>query len=88
MLYAVTYDLNRPGKDYDDLYVSIRQLGDYWHELDSFWLVDSSASAKDIYDRLSPSLDKTDRIFVVRITDESCGYLDPDSWKWIRQHVS
>ena len=35
MVYSITYDLNKNGQNYDDLYKTIKSLGEYCHYLDS-----------------------------------------------------
>ena len=40
MIYAVNYDLKRPGQNYEALYVAIKGCGVWWHHLGSTWLVD------------------------------------------------
>lgn len=39
----VGYDLNKPGQNYDDLWVHLKDLGPWWHYLDSTWLTLSGA---------------------------------------------
>lgn len=82
--YLITYDLNKPGKDYSSLYNSIKSLGPWWHYLDSTWIIKSEMSANDISRRLVPSIDSADRLLVVKIDEaDSQGWLTPDAWKWI-----
>ena len=38
----IGYDLNRPGQNYDDLFDEIKNLGTWWHCLDSTWLVNKT----------------------------------------------
>ena len=40
MVHAINYDLRRPGQDDEGLYAAIKNCGDWWHFLDSLWLVD------------------------------------------------
>ncbi len=49
MIYAINYDLKRPGQDYKALYEAIKTCGDWWHYLGSTWLVDTSLSAQGIF---------------------------------------
>ncbi|MDO5084616.1 MAG: hypothetical protein Q4D89_14620 [Arachnia propionica] len=53
----ISYDLNKPGQKYDDLYEKIKALGTWWHYLDSTWIVVSSLSPSQAFDRLKPALD-------------------------------
>lgn len=39
-VYAVSYDLQDPGQDYDDVHSTIESLGASFHALESTWFVD------------------------------------------------
>src|SRR5690606_16815818 len=58
MIYAINYDLKRPGQNYDKLYDAIKSCGEWWHYLGSTWLVDTPLSATAIWERLAPHVDK------------------------------
>jgi hypothetical protein len=60
MIYAVNYDLKKPGQDYAPLYEAIKSCGDWWHYLGSTWLVDTALSADGIWDRLKAHVDAND----------------------------
>lgn len=87
--YLITYDLNRPGQKYDDLYEAIDTVSDQWiHYLDSVWMVTSSKSAGQIATILKPHMDSGDNLFVVAISGaENQGWLPQKAWDWIRQYV-
>ncbi len=59
----VTYDLNKPGQDYEGLLKAIRA---YPHAKvsDSCWIVGTSRPAGDLYDELRGHMDKSDTLFV------------------------
>jgi hypothetical protein len=44
-VYAVDYDLRKPGRNYDDLYKELMKFVAYCHVLQSFWFVVSDRSA-------------------------------------------
>ncbi|MFC7240534.1 hypothetical protein ACFQS4_20430 [Saliphagus sp. GCM10025317] len=67
-VYSINYDLHRPGQEYDELYEAIKDLGAWWHCLESVWLVDTSSSATDIRDELKQYLDSNDEILVIRLS--------------------
>ena len=67
-VYSINYDLHSPGQDYDELYEAIKDLGPWWHCLESVWLVDTSSSATDICDELKQYLDSNDEILVTRLS--------------------
>ncbi|MHC1684921.1 MAG: SinR family protein [Clostridiaceae bacterium] len=86
-VHLITYDLNKAGQNYDKLYDEIKSLGEWWHYLDSTWLVDSSYSAQNISERLVPVIDKNDYLLVIKVTNDSHGWLNQDAWNWITKHV-
>ncbi|WP_353813856.1 hypothetical protein [Agromyces sp. SYSU T00266] len=86
--YLITYDLNKPGARYDDLYEAIKSYGTYCHLVDSTWIVVSNSSAKSVYEKLKPNLDSGDHIFVVDISSQDrYGWLPKNIWDWINKHV-
>jgi hypothetical protein len=88
MIYAVNYDLKRPGQGYTDLHEAIKACGDWWHYLGSTWLVDTSLTADDIWRRLAPHVDQNDRVLVIGVTSDYAGWLPPDAWDWIKARTS
>ena len=87
--YIISYDLNRPGQDYQDLYDAIKALsGTYWHMLDSTWIVVCSKSAAQIRDKLTPSLDSNDKLLVLKSGVEAAwyGFGDKGS-KWLKENL-
>ena len=88
MLYLITYDLKNPGKNYNELYDGIKQLGRaWWHYMDSVWLIQTQLSVDDCNNNLRPFMDNNDYIFVVDITNQARqGWLPEKAWNWIREH--
>jgi hypothetical protein len=78
--YMIGYDLNRPGQNYANLFEAIKKIGDWWHCLDSTWIVKSSSSAVQIRDYLQSHIDKSDELIIVELSgvaawtgfDETC----------------
>jgi len=65
MVYHISYDLNKPGQNYNELYSEIKSLGSWCHPADSTWYVDTNLSATQIRDRLD-AVDATDSLIVSR----------------------
>lgn len=86
----VGYDLNKPGQNYQKVHEAIKGLGsDWWHYLDSTWLVVTTLTASQGWDRIAPAFDKSDSCLVLDVTgDDYSGWLPKDAWAWIRQHLS
>jgi hypothetical protein len=85
----ITYDLNTPGQHYKDLHEAIKQLGtSWWHYLDSTWLVSTSLSPRQAWDKLAAVVDKNDHFLIVNITGDTYGgWLPEKAWDWLRSHV-
>lgn len=88
MVYLITYDLNKPGKDYTSLYLALRQyqfIRDVG--LDSVWFVSTSWTAGQIYEHLRLHLDISDRLFIAQIRrGEYYGWMNKDIWVWIDKY--
>ena len=87
MLYVISYDLNKPGQNYSGLFKAIKNLGSWWHYLDSTWLVDSSLTATKISDILNTKIDKNDSLLIFRLGKDKNGWLSSKAWTWINQHL-
>jgi len=87
MLYVISYDLNKPGQGYSELYKSIKKLGSWCHYLDSTWLVDSSLSAHKIQDILNSKIDKNDSLLIFRLGKDYGGWMKTSAWSWINKHL-
>lgn len=88
MIYAINYDLKRPGQNYEKLYEAIKTCGSWWHHLGSTWLVDSPLDAVGIWNRLAPHVDKNDFFLVIGVTRDYSGWLPKDAWDWINSRSS
>lgn len=53
----ITYDLNKPGQNYEELYERIKRLGTWWHYLGSTWIVICPLTPSQAFDRIRESLD-------------------------------
>lgn len=87
-VYCVSYDLNKSGQNYDDLYQSLESSAGWWHYLDSTWLVATEESAEQLSSRLLKNLDSNDSLLVIKVVREYQGWLTKEAWEWIDQHVT
>jgi len=87
MVYAINYDLKRPGQNYEALYEAIKSCGTWWHYLDSTWLVDTTLGANGIWERISPHLDKNDFVLVIGMSSDYQGWLPAEAWEWINNRA-
>jgi len=61
--YLVSYDLVKPGANYDDLYAALRALGGQ-RVLLSQWLIITRMNAAQLRDHLMRYIDTNDRLLV------------------------
>lgn len=87
MVYIISYDLNKPGQNYSELYESIKNAsnGTWCHFLDSTWLICSAKLPTAIVDDLSKHFDKNDRLLVFEVKQNYQGLLKSDEWDHIRK---
>lgn len=85
MVVLVSYDLRKPGKDYENLYSALRNVGrDKIRPLESLWLFDTVLGPQEIFDQIKGHIDSSDRVFVVRLTSNYQGWLDKSVWDWLK----
>lgn len=87
-VYAISYDLNRPGQNYEALYEEIKSFGGYWHHLDSTWLVSTQLNANQMSERMLKHTDDNDHFLIIRVVDEYQGWLPKIAWDWLHTHIS
>lgn len=78
MNYLVSYDLNKPGKDYSGVQRAIQNAstGVWCKPLESVYIIQSNLTAQSIYNKICPFLDGSDRILIIEASGESYWYLD------------
>lgn len=88
MLYHISYDLRKPGRDYSDLYEAIKKLGSWCHALDSTWYVETISSASTIVDRLTSVMDNSDGLVVTTANAPGAwSGLSSDISVWLKNHL-
>lgn len=85
MIYAINYDLKKPGQNYAPLHDAIKSCGVWWHYLDSTWLVETTLTADGIWKKLAPHVDKNDSMLIIGVTRDYSGWLPQKAWDWINQ---
>ena len=89
MVYLVTYDLNIPGKEYNNLWSALKQY-DYIRDtgLDSVWFVSTSWSVNQVSNHLQAQIDASDRLIVTQLQQGTHqGWLHKDVWAWINARL-
>lgn len=87
-VYLVSYDLNRPGQEYEALWSAIQSYPRCCHALKSQWFVCSDSSAEQICKHLRGFIDEDDFLFVSEVTaDRQSGWLADDVAAWLKTQL-
>ena len=81
----ITYDLCRPGQDYQLLFKAISSLGEARNILRSVWVVKTSYTAQDVQKFLSKYIDRSDKLFVTQFVFWSGDHLNLTDSLWLSQ---
>lgn len=87
MIYIVSYTLN-PKRDVSNFLKELQIPSVGWcHYLDETWLISTSETATDLYNRLSRHLVEADYILIVQMKPDASywGRLPKPAWDWIEQ---
>lgn len=87
LVYLITYDLNKPGQQYESLYVAIKQVGNWNHPLESVWFVEANNTISQVRDHLKPHIDANDKLFIcLPCSNKANGGVMPQHfWDWLNQ---
>lgn len=86
--FVVTYDLMKQGQNYTCIISKLKSYGTYWHLQGSVWLIETSQSAVQVREYLTPCLDANDKLMVARLEGEAAwsGY-DDASGQWMKDRL-
>jgi hypothetical protein len=83
----VTYDLNKPGKNYDDLLKKIKSYA--WARLsESSYAISTHSDPQTVFDALRPFLDQTDNLYVITLKRPYAGFGPKDVNDWLESNLS
>lgn len=89
--YIISYDLDNPGQRYDEIIKIITEkisTGAWCHYLDSTYLLRSELTPSQMVEKLKPSLDNNDRMFISEIhPDNYGGWMDSEQWSYIKESI-
>ena len=88
MSYFISYDLNNPGQNYDNLIEAIKKYGTYCKMNKSDWIICTNDDATTIRNNLKKYLDSNDRLFVGQLTGVAAwsGYQESTT-EWLKQNL-
>ena len=83
---SISYDLRKPGKDYEGLINQVKALSGVWcHPTLSQWLVQTPLTAAQVRDRLLPFIDANDKLLVTELSGATAWHgLDPVVANWLK----
>ncbi len=83
--YLISYDLNSPGKNYNDLITRIKSYS--WAKIcKSAWAISSTSSAAQIRDDLINYIDTNDILFVCPCDGWASYGLPKEVVEWLNNH--
>ena len=85
-VFLITYDLNVPTQDYAGLYEVLEAFDNWWHYLDSTWLICSTSSIDEVDEKVRSAMDSSDSLLIIDVTGRRVrGWLEQDAWDWIEE---
>ncbi len=86
---SVSYDLRKPGRNYDDLYEHLESYSDYISPLESVWLLKTSLSAEQVRDAVLEHIDSNDGLLVIDITETVAAWsgLSTAHSEWLKENL-
>ena len=85
--YVVTYDLKKPGQNYEPLYTAIKSYGTWAHINESTWAVVTEQKAPEIRDFLKKFIDANDSLFVLRSGVEAAWMNPLCKNEWLKDNL-
>jgi hypothetical protein len=64
----ITYDLDKPGQDYNAIYAKIKSLGRWYHPQQSVFYLHTALSAKQAHEAIGTVMDSNDKLIVADVT--------------------
>ena len=86
-VHNVSYDLRRAGQDYAGLIEELKKSPSWWHHLGSTWLIATTETALQLWNRVAPHLDKNDSMLIIEVGDDYSGWFPQEAWDWIKEHI-
>lgn len=87
MILEISYELRKPGKDYNSLYDTLKAASSWCHPMTSHWFIKTEDSVQTWADRLMKIIDQNDSLFVVDITGQPRqGWMSQEAWDWLNQN--
>lgn len=82
-VYIVTYDLNKPGQRYKDVYAYVKQYA-HEHAGTSAWVIQTDKSAEAIRIDLEKVTDQNDTFYIFQLLGTWNGRGPPNVNQWLQ----
>lgn len=87
----VGYDLNKQGQKYEELIEFLKGDVNWWHHLDSTWLIKTEKSAAVFRDELRSNklIDNNDEVLVINVTGDAAAWhgFNEKGSKWLKDNL-
>lgn len=85
-LYIISYDLGKPDRDYTGLFDELKKFDNWWHYLESTWIIKTSNSPNEIFKKLKTHIDDNDNLLIIEAGKKHQGWLPEKAWNWIKKN--
>ncbi|MDP9704667.1 UNVERIFIED_ORG: hypothetical protein J2W64_001853 [Rahnella aquatilis] len=85
--YIISYDLRKPGRNYDELYKAIKNYPNWAKVNESVWAVVSAGSAVQVRDFIMKYVDANDSVFVIKSGLEAAWHNTICESAWLKKNL-
>lgn len=85
--YIISYDLKKPGQNYEKLHEAIKSYGTWAKINESLWAVVTASTAVEIRDKLLAHIDSNDRLFVIKSGVEAAWRNSICKNEWLKERL-
>jgi hypothetical protein len=82
----VTYDLKVKGQNYEGILGIVKKYS-YTKLSESSYAIDTTESPDTIYEKLKPSLDENDNLYVITLSNPRMGRHIGSVRAWLKEHL-
>jgi hypothetical protein len=86
----IAYDIHpTKGEVYDNLIEKIQSLGDWWHHLESTWIVRCANSPREVRDQLKSHIGNDDQLLVIEISGDTAEWagVNGAGSQWLNDNI-
>ena len=87
-VYLVTYDLNSPGQNYNDVVSEIKKCPGWAKLSESSFAVSTPDSASDLLNKVRRVADSNDTIYVISLRNPHSGFGPPKVNDWLKENLT